>query len=164
MSDGQWQGHGPLGDAGLLGLEGDPGEGGPRHWPSLSGQEAEEAWEELRDWVEQLVDRFALDPRLVPPCWFRHNAMVEALAALRDHETASYAPDALGTAAIDWLRALREVEHRLAECAARTQCSVTEHRDDPARMWQTNAAEWGDFISRDVAGRDEPTSSEARSG
>ncbi|HEX5403957.1 MAG TPA: hypothetical protein VFX16_16850 [Pseudonocardiaceae bacterium] len=163
MSDAHWHGHGPLDDTGFLDVEQDLGEGGPRHWPSLTGSDAEQAWQDLHDWVERLVDRFALDPRPVPPCWFRHNAMVEVLAALRDHERASYAPDAPGTEAVDWLRALGEAEHRLAECAARTQCSVTEHRDDPARMWHTDAAEWADFVSRDVACRGEADLSGPRS-
>lgn len=127
---------------------------GPTYWPSLTPTQAERAWDDLRDWVEQLVDRFSLDPRIVPPCWFRHNAMVEALVALRDHEQASYAPSATKTQAIDWLRALREVEYRLTECAGRTQCSVTEHRADQPRLWHTAESDWQDFVSRDLDARD----------
>src|ERR1019366_2236542 len=103
---------------------------GPTHWPSLLPDEAPQAWDDLREWVEHLVDRFGLDIRVVPPCWYRHNTLVEALSALRDHERICFAPSASPTAALDWFRALREIEHRLTQACARTQCSVNEHRPD----------------------------------
>ena len=31
---------------------------GPTHWPSLLPDDARQAWADLRDWVEALVDRF----------------------------------------------------------------------------------------------------------
>jgi hypothetical protein len=43
-------------------------------------------WADLRDWVDHLVDRFGLETRVIPPCWYRHNTVVEALSALRDHQ------------------------------------------------------------------------------
>jgi hypothetical protein len=54
---------------------------GPTHWASLLPDEARQSWAELRDWVEHLVDRFALETRVVPPCWYRHNTLVESLSA-----------------------------------------------------------------------------------
>lgn len=107
---------------------------GPTHWPSIPPHQLPQAWEDLREWVEALVDRFALDVRTVPPCWSQHNAMVEALSALRDHERASYSEKAPPTAAVDWFRALREIEYQLSAIAARTQCSVNDHRPDPPNM------------------------------
>jgi len=59
---------------------------GPLHWPTLSRDEAVHAFADLRVWVDQLVDRFAIEVRVIPPCWQQHNGMVEALSALRDHE------------------------------------------------------------------------------
>jgi hypothetical protein len=127
---------------------------GPTHWPSLLPDDARQAWADLRDWVEHLVDRFGLETRAVPPCWYRHNTIVEALSALRDHERISFAPSASPTAAVDWFRALREIEHRLSEAGARTQCSVNEHRADPPRTWQTNQTQWRTFIEDDIRDRD----------
>jgi len=49
---------------------------GPSHWASLLPEEAGQAWSDLREWVERLVDRFGLETRVVPPCWFRHNTLV----------------------------------------------------------------------------------------
>jgi hypothetical protein len=128
---------------------------GPTHWPSLLPDEAGSAWAELRDWVEHLVDRFALETRVVPPCWYRHNTLVEALSALRDHERICFAPNASPSGAVDWFRALREVENRMSQDCARTQCSVNEHRPDPPRVWTTNQALWQAFIETDLAGREQ---------
>lgn len=141
------------GDGGLF--DDDGGDTGPTHWPTLPSRVAEGAWTQLREWVEQLVDRFALDTRTVPPCWFRHNGIVEVLSALRDHEQACFAPDAPSSAGIDWFRALREAEYRLVDCAGRTQCSALEHRPDPNRVWRVDEGAWGAFVAADVAARDQ---------
>ena len=112
---------------------------GPTHLPSLTSRERQRfIAEQLTPWVEQLVTRFDLDIRVVPPCWARHNGMVEALSALRDHERACYSETAAPTAALDWFRALREIEARLIDQGAATRCSVTEHRVSPAARWTTS--------------------------
>ena len=128
---------------------------GPTHWPSLLPDEARQAWDDLREWVERLVDRFGLETRVVPPCWYRHNTLVEPLSALRDHERISFAPSASPTAAVDWFRAMREIEHRLSEAGARTQCSVNEHRHDPPRSWRTDQDQWQTFVDTDVSDREQ---------
>ena len=108
---------------------------GPVHWPSLTATERLQAFADLREWVEQFVDRFAIEIRVIPPCWDRHNGVVEALSALRDHERACYAETASPTAAVDWFRALRDIEVRLIELASKTQCSAHEHRGEVSRSW-----------------------------
>jgi hypothetical protein len=128
---------------------------GPTHWPSLLPDDARQAWADLRDWVEHLVDRFGLETRTVPPCWYQHNTVVEALSALRDHERISFAPSASPSAAVDWFRALREIEHRLNEAGARTSCSVNEHRPDPPRTWATDLAQWTTFVEADACDREQ---------
>jgi len=128
---------------------------GPTHWPSLLPDEARQAWVDLRGWVEALVDRFGLETRIVPPCWYRHNALVEGLSALRDHERVSFAPNASPTAAVEWFRAVREIEHRLTEVCARTQCSVNEHRPDSPRNWLTGQGQWQSFVQTDVSDREQ---------
>jgi hypothetical protein len=108
---------------------------GPVHWPSLTRAEAASRMEELDGWVRSLVARFCIESRTLPPCWGRHPAMVEVLSALRDHERASYADTASPTSAMDWLRALRDAQLLLADVAARTQCSIHEHRDQAIPPW-----------------------------
>jgi hypothetical protein len=124
-----------------LGFDVDPFEkafgqlAGPLHWPSLGETEELQALGDLREWVETLVDRFAIEVRVIPPCWDRHTGMVEALSALRDHERGCYAETASPAAAVDWFRALRDIEARLIELASKTQCSAHEHRGEVSRSW-----------------------------
>jgi hypothetical protein len=117
-------------------LGGDPfGElDSPVHWPSLTGPERDRRMVQLEEWVDQLIARFALDTRVVPPCWPRHHAMVETLSALRDHERASYHQTAPPTAAVDWLRALQDVESLLRSIAGQTQCTTQTHRSEIRRV------------------------------
>ncbi|MGO4362284.1 hypothetical protein [Terrabacter sp. RAF57] len=108
---------------------------GPVHWPSLTEDEARERMLELDDWVTDLVRRFAIEPRFVPPCWAKHGALIEILSALRDHERADFADTASPTAGLDFIRALHDGHHFLAEHVAKTQCSVAGHRDDFIAPW-----------------------------
>jgi hypothetical protein len=73
---------------------------------------------------------------------------VETLSALRNYEHACYANSA-PTAAIDWLRALREATYWLTEWAARTGCTTTDHRDTPSRQWTVSGQSWEDFVDSD---------------
>ncbi len=107
---------------------------GPLHVPSLSDLEHDALLTGLRLWVAQLVDRFHIHTRVIPPCWERHNGMVEALQALRDLERDCYSEKASPSAAVDWFRGFREIEARLIELAAITTCTPREHRD-PTHGW-----------------------------
>ena len=127
---------------------------GPVHWPSVLPEDAAAAWADLRAWVEALVHRYALDARVVPPCWFRHNGPVEALVALRDAERACFGPSAPPTGGMDWFRALWEIEHRLVEWSARTQCSTNDHRLDPSPTWHLDQEAWDRFVADDLTARE----------
>lgn len=107
---------------------------GPVHLPSLDDTEHADAMRQLRDWVDHLIARFDITARVIPPCWDRHNGMVEALLALRDLERDCYNATAPASAGVDWFRGYREIETRLIELAALTNCSVHEHRTPP-RAW-----------------------------
>ena len=50
-------------------------------WQAMTAARAAEAWANLIDWVDSLVDRYALD-ETIPVCWYSHGAMVEELHAL----------------------------------------------------------------------------------
>jgi hypothetical protein len=123
---------------------------GPLLWPALSAEQAAEEWPSLRAWVEQLVARFGIPAQVVPPCWFRHNALVEGLAALRDHHRASFSATAAPTAAMDWHRAFRDMEQRLASWASLTQCSERCHQPDAARVLTPVTDDWDRFIREDA--------------
>lgn len=134
------------------------------HWPSLSGDEVIEEWAELREWVEALRERFAaLDHHVIPPCWWRHNGHVEALAALRDHERVCYSETAPASAPVDWMRALRDVTQLLAFWTGDLACGARHEDPSPAlrapdyRGWeehcrhdqeQRHQAAGGDHVER----------------
>jgi hypothetical protein len=107
---------------------------GPVHLHSLLGDERERALAGLRPWVDQLIARFTIEPRVIPACWERHNGTVEALLALRDYERGCYAHTAPPTAAVDWLRALRDIQQVLIELNSLTHCTTHEHREPPTRL------------------------------
>jgi hypothetical protein len=106
--------------------------GGPAHLPSLADFEYDAVLNDLRHWVEALLIRFALDVGTIPPCWAQHNAMVETLAALRDHERGCYVGSPRPTAGLEWIRAVRETVTYLKELTALTQCTAHAHRDGSA--------------------------------
>jgi hypothetical protein len=93
----------------------------PIHWPSLTPPEAAAEWQALYGWVVTLQHRFRGMVRL-PPCWYRHNDLVEALSALRDHERISYSDAAAPTAAVTWHTAFRDIETRLRTWITELRC------------------------------------------
>lgn len=125
--------------------------GPPVYWPTLTGEEAEQEWQALREWVERLLARFPHATRL-PPCWWRHNDIVELCSALRDHERACYAQVAPATAAVEWHRAFRDIESRAEMWIRRFTCTVPGrgHADtagpDPDGGWDA-------FVAADVTAR-----------
>jgi hypothetical protein len=129
---------------------------GPLNWPKVPAADAVEAWEQLRRWVEQLLERFShLDHHAIPMCWWRHNGHVEALAALRDHERMCYSDSSPPTAGVEWHRAFRDVESKLREWTATLSCGAAhDPRARPARV--TDSQEWQAFVAADTKRRAEP--------
>ena len=123
------------------------------HWPSIKAADAEAEWTDLHTWVEELQDRFDhLDHHVIPACWWRHNEHVEALAALRSHERASFSEEASGTAPMEWLRALRDVTALLRSWTAELACS-SAHQSPPRPPRSLNRDEWRSHVERDGARR-----------
>ena len=130
----------------LIASAGVPGLGaglaGPLHWPELPADRWAEEIGSLRAWVGRLVERFDLDAHVVPACWWRHNHLVEVLGALRDYERACYAPASPATAAVEFHRALRDMEAVLRTWVADLRCegghdpSHDKGRRLPAEGWE----------------------------
>jgi hypothetical protein len=120
------------------------------HWPSIPAGKAAREWQELREWVERLQQRFAhLDHHVIPPCWWRHNEHVEALAALRDHERVSYLASAPATAPVEWMRALRDIAALLRSWTGESPCGAT-HQESPARLRSSRLDGWDEHLAADV--------------
>lgn len=125
----------------------------PTHWPTLRPEEARTEWEELRCWVELLRARFPNLTR-IPECWWRHNDLVEVLAALRDYERSCFSPIAPATASVEWQRALRDMELRIEIWIKRLTCGVVGRGHDPLQVDLEQVPEgWVDFVGQDVESR-----------
>jgi hypothetical protein len=125
----------------------------PIFWPALAGEEAKQEWDTLRRWVDQLRARYPNLTRL-PDCWWRHNDLVEVLAALRDFEGACFSATAPATAAVEWQRALRDMEVRMEIWIKRFACSVPGRGHDlPAHVDDAAPDGWAEFVQREIDGR-----------
>ncbi len=146
-------------DSGLTPIEGTELEAllaatsGPVSWRGLSSVEAKAAWARLRDWVEWFRQEFGFDHRVVPPCWYRHSALVSVLSALHDHWRSAYEPLATSAASSEWHRGLLPLEQRLRDWASRTGCTVGAHRPDVVAVYPDDKAEWAAHVAADVQAR-----------
>jgi hypothetical protein len=135
----------------------------PIFWPALTADEAEQEWDLLRRWVDQLRVRYANLTR-VPDCWWRHNDLVEVLAALRDFEGACFSATAPATAAVEWQRALRDMEIRMELWIKRFTCVVPGRGHDlTVEVEEAVPAGWAEFVQRDIKARrlDDPEKQQA---
>jgi hypothetical protein len=125
--------------------------GPPVHWPTLSADEAAYEWEDLRRWVQEYEQRYP-SPAVVPECWYRHTNFVELLTALRDHERASYARAAPGTAAMEWHQARYQAESQLDLWRKRLPCD-RNGSDHPPLGFGAGLTDWDAHVQQDVERR-----------
>jgi hypothetical protein len=126
------------------------------HWPTIPAAKAASEWEQLREWVDQLRQRFEfLDHHVIPNCWWHHNGHVEALSSLRDHELVSYADLAPASAPVDWIRALRDVAAMLRSWTSDLPCGTT-HQPPLAALANPDKEAWTRHLTADIARR-QPT-------
>jgi hypothetical protein len=119
----------------------------PVCWRNLDSATAGREWIGLAEWVQFLTDRYALTPRTIPPCWYRHWPLVEELSALHTAWATAYAAGSPGTAPLDWHASFALTRERLADQVARTGCTKDHHNDDPHTRW-LNQPFTDDFIER----------------
>lgn len=128
--------------------------GTPLDWRTIPAQEAEAAWQELREWVIWFTDRYRLDHRVVPPCWYLHGALVDVLSALRDRHRTDFDPLAPLSAPAEWHTAFQALEPRLRDWAARTGCTRDAHRDDMPITWPEDTERWNAHLAADRSERE----------
>jgi hypothetical protein len=113
---------------------------GPLDWRAVRTRNAAAEWAALRGWV-------------LPPCWYRHPALVDVLTALRDHQRGAFDPMQPLSAATEWQRVFRDLEPRLRDWASRTRCSNSAHRDELAIDWPDDQDTWTAHLDNDVQAR-----------
>ena len=111
----------------------------PIDWRRVSCDEAPLLWAALDTWVRWLVARYSLEHRDVPPCWFRHPALVEELSALRTAHVDAFHPAHPPGGPADWHTTLSNTRVRLRDWAARTGCKPGAHREDAPNPWSHGA-------------------------
>ena len=118
----------------------------PIHWPSLAAVAAEREWSQLRQWVDELRERYkGIDSYVVPACWYEHESLVVALQALKDHERVAYAKSSPASSGTDWHRAFRDITSLLRQFTADLRCGHgPEHAEKET---------FDHFVKEDIARR-----------
>ena len=127
----------------------------PRHgaptWEPLDATTAVDHWQQLREWVEWLVERYALDTTTVPGCWYQHPPQVEELTALWRAWQSAYHPTATGDAALHWHDHLDQTRTRLRDWAARGGCRPGDHTPHPVpAAVEDEERAWRDHLHRNT--------------
>lgn len=108
----------------------------PVDWWALDGMERAEMLGVLAVWVPKLVRWFGLRDDTVPPCWFRHDALVQELLALYQYrEQQQVLPAAPPSAMLDFQVQLQLALARLRGWVGVTGCNAREHTDTPVPVW-----------------------------
>lgn len=125
-----------------------------RNWQTMSVTDAAAAWTALTDWVDHLVDRYALD-EIIPVCWYAHGAMVEELHALHIAWLAAYAGRSTAPTADRalWHELLDRARARIREWD-RHGCTGGTHRpDDPLGATEAQLTARAKFVHADLQKR-----------
>lgn len=120
-------------------------------WRHLRDDQAREAWEGLRGWVEWFIVRYQVSRSVVPACWYRHDALVEELSALYVAHAVSFDPKDTGLGPINWHERLTLAMSRLSK-AYSGGCS-NGHTPFTPRTWIDDQDEdaWAAWITQSHA-------------
>lgn len=125
-------------------------------WRYADSGTAAELWARLREFVDWLNSRYALDSeRQVPPCWYRHPVAVEELTALMCSWQSVYCgSDTPGDGLLAWHAAcLWPCVDRLPDRASWQRCRGGGHAERAAVIHSTDV-EFDVFVKSDQRIRD----------
>jgi hypothetical protein len=110
-------------------------------WRYASAETAAALWSQLRDFVDWLNSRYALDSeRQVPACWYRHPVAVEELTALMCSWQGVYlGPDTPRDDLLAWhAHWLWPCVDRLPERAGWQRCRGGQHAERASTIYRTD--------------------------
>lgn len=119
------------------------------NWRTLEDTDAPQVWNELRDWVTWFTHRYNLPIRKIPPCWYKHGALVEELAALHTAWLVSYDSLDAGYGPIGWHERLAVAIPRLATWY-NGECH-NGHTELPQNGDDAVPSDWADWIMQSHA-------------
>lgn len=109
----------------------------------MPDEDAPEAWDQLRAFVDWLVPRYELNSTVVPACWFRHPVVVEELSALRAAWDASFVVETDGgLGPIGWHERFAVARDRLQKYGYAGECARSGHIDAPIREVTVDEDDW----------------------
>ncbi|MGH1524217.1 hypothetical protein ACRAWC_09340 [Leifsonia sp. L25] len=138
-----WEDQAPRQTPGMLGIR-------VINWRTLEDEDAPQVWTDLREWVVWFTHRYNIASRKVPPCWFKHGALVEELSALHTAWLVSYDSLDAGYGPIGWHERLAVAIPRLATWY-NGECH-NGHSELPQTGDTADLPEWSAWIGRSHAG------------
>jgi hypothetical protein len=92
----------------------------------------------LEQFVIELVSRYGLKEAVVPPCWFKHEAIIQELLALFQYRNQQqYLPIAPASAPIDFHYYFQLALTRLRNWVNESGCTLSRHHDSRTAPWVT---------------------------
>jgi len=138
-----WEGTASRREPGMLGIT-------VINWRTLEDAKAPEVWTELGEWVAWFVRRYRLPARKIPPCWYRHGALVEELSALHTAWLVSFDSLDAGYGPIGFHERLAVALPRMASWYS-GECH-DGHMELPHAVESASPQEWADWIGVSHAG------------
>ncbi|MGO4535185.1 hypothetical protein [Leifsonia sp. 2MCAF36] len=138
----EWEDQPPRQSPGMLGIR-------AINWRTLEDGDAPPVWTDLQDWVAWFTHRYNIATRKIPPCWFKHGALVEELSALHTAWLVSYDSLDAGYGPIGWHERLAVAIPRLATWY-NGECH-NGHTELPQTGDDAVPAEWADWIRQSHA-------------
>lgn len=100
----------------------------PIVWSAHTTEDAALLLEELDVWVNWLIERYRLDQRTIPECWFEHPELLEEISALHLAWEGAYATTAAPDAPLSWHEHFAAARDRVISWVARSGCRPGAHR------------------------------------
>lgn len=132
-----WEDRAPRQSPGMLGIR-------VINWRTLEDEDAPQVWTDLHSWVVWFTHRYNIASRKIPPCWFKHGALVEELSALHTAWLVSYDGLDAGYGPIGWHERLAVAIPRLATWY-NGECH-NGHTEIPQTSDDAVPAAWADWI------------------
>ncbi|WP_336652984.1 MULTISPECIES: hypothetical protein [unclassified Leucobacter] len=124
-----------------------PGYEPPINWWRLDAEERTEILEVLVSWVPELCRRYGLTDAIIPPCWYRHEPLIQELLAFYQYRNQmQFLESAPPNAPLDVHYQLQLLLGRLRSWVSQSGCNAAEHMDTPVQPWvaedDARAATW----------------------
>lgn len=117
----------------------------PIDWWRLDDEERAETLSVLIEWVPELVRRYGITDQAIPPCWYRHENLVQELLALFQYRNQQQFLDiAPPSAPIDFHAQFALFLARVRVWNQATGCTAVDH-------FETAVQPWASIVSTDAA-------------